>query len=271
MGSIISRNANETTPYYFVSKHMEGCCRGNKRQFSGSWLCDPGPSFARCQPIQNMPIIDGDWLANGSTVVTEAIIFKIMTKANKYAECSVGIHTNVDQYFDHNKSRIGYEISVHGHRVIVAKEGCKERRKSYLPRESNLPEVRYRSENAKDRSDKEWVDGDVIKLAYSCDGKLIWWWNGIGQSCIDVSEENNRIASETSNQRPKCQVCDQWGNDIELFPPKWCFYVRGVRMKICILKRDLSEKQYAKLRNSYANRLKVMNEKIDEAGSDTDD
>ena len=86
-----------------------------------------------------------------------------------------------------------------------------------------------------------------------------------------MSEENNRIASETLNQGPKNPVTDLWGNDIELFPPKWCFYVRGVRMKICILKKDLSEKQYAKLRNSYANRLKVMNEKIDEAGSDTDD
>ena len=249
---------------------MGGCGGNNKRQFSGSWLCDPGPSFARCQPIENMPIIDGNWLANGSTVVTEAIIFKIMTKANKYAECSVGIHTNVDQYFDRNKSRIGYEISVHGHRVIVEKEGCKEWRTSDWPEESNLQEVKYRSENAKDWLDKEWVDGDVIKLAYCSDGKLIWWWNGIWRSCIDVSEENNRIASETLNQGPKSPVSDIWGNDIELFPPKWCFYVRGVRMNIRILKRDLNEKEYAKLRTSYADRLKVMNEKIDEAGSDTD-
>ena len=36
-------------------------------------------------------------------------------------------------------------------------------------------------------------------------------------------------------------------------------------MNIRILKRDLNEKEYAKLRTSYADRLKVMNEKIDEA------
>ena len=271
MGSIISRNENETTPYYFVSKHMEGCCRGkNKRQFSGSWFCDPGPSFARCQPIKNMPSIDVDWSTNASTVIAEEIIFKIITMAYREADCSVGIHTNVDQYFDRNKSRIGYEISVHGHRINVKENGCKEWRESRWPEESNLQEVKYRSENAKDWLDKEWADGDVIKLAYSSDGKLIWWWNGIVQSCIDVSEENNRIASETLNQGPKSPVSDIWGNDIELFPPKWCFYVRGVRMNIRILKRDLNEKEYAKLRTSYADRLKVMNEKIDEAGSDTD-
>ena len=248
---------------------MEGCCRGNKRQFSGSWLCDPGPSFARCQPIENMPIIDVDWSTNASTVITEEINFKIITKANIYAECSVGIHTNVDQYFDRNKNRIGYEVSVHGHRVSVKEYDGKEWRKSCWPEESNLQEVKNTSENAKDWLDKEWADGDVIKLAYSSDGRLKWWWNGIEQSCIDVSEENNRIASETLSQGSQSPVRDLWGNAIDQNPPKWCFYVRGVRMNIRILKRNLTEKEYEKLRNSYANRLKLMYQKIDEVGLDS--
>ena len=47
---------------------------------------------------------------------------------------------------------------------------------------------------------------------------------------------------------------------------KWCFYVRGVNTTVHIKDKDLTEKEYEELRNSYADRLKVMNDKKAELG-----
>ena len=49
--------------------------------------------------------------------------------------------------------------------------------------------------NAKDWLDKEWADGDIIMLVFT-NPILKWFWNGVEQSCIDVSEENDLISSE---------------------------------------------------------------------------
>ena len=98
-----------------------------------------------------------------------------------------------------NKSRIGYEVSVHGHRVSSPKSSKQwhpewQRRRS--EKSTNVKETKNTTENAKDWMDKEWADGDVIKLVFT-NPFLKWFWNGIEQSSIDVSDENYRIVSET--------------------------------------------------------------------------
>ena len=120
--------------------------------------------------------------------------------------------------------------------------------------------------------DKEWADGDVIKLVFT-NPFLKWFWNGIEQSSIDVSDENDRIVSETLRGQSNIQNDDdepefkktREGNT-EDDETKWCFYVRGVNTKVRIEDKDLTEKEYEELRNSYADRLKVMNDKKAELG-----
>ena len=220
-------------------------------------MCDPGPSFTRTQPIENNPIIiEDDEICSSFPNFPATIIFKIVTMADWYAECSLGIHTNIDRFFTRHKSRIGYEVSVHGHRIREKYQ----RRGSIIS--TDIKETKNASENSKDWIDKQWADGDIIKLVFD-NPKLTWWWNGIEQSCIDVSDENDRIVAETSKQRSQNPKVDGNAQDIE---PKWCFYARGVRMKIGIQDKDLTEKEYEELRNSYASRLKVMKDAIEKQG-----
>ena len=114
--------------------------------------------------------------------------------------------------------------------------------------------------------DKEWADGDVIKLVFT-NPFLKWFWNGIEQSSIDVSDENDRIASETLGGKSNIQNDDEESEfketregNAEDNETKWCFYVRGVNTTVRIEDKDLTEKEYEELRNSYADRLKVMND-----------
>ena len=155
-----------TAPYQFISQHG-GTISSNKRAFSGSWLIDPGPCYARCQPLGNIPMDSYVDVPDGGTAMLPAqIVFKIITKAHKYADCSVGIHTNVDKYFTHKKSRIGYEISVHGHRVRGL-EGRRFGRRVETEDPTKLKEIKNVTENTKDWIDKEWADGDIIKLVFT--------------------------------------------------------------------------------------------------------
>ena len=284
--------------YTFVSSHAADIS-SDKKEFSGACLCDPGPSFARCQPIENNPIIsDSDRHVQRSigvlrdtraiSAIPAKIIFKIVTKANYYADCSLGIHTDVDEFFSYRKRRIGFEVSVHGHRVSECYK--------YRWISPNVKEIKNADENAKDWLGKEWADGDIIMLVFT-NPMLKWFWNGVEQSCIDVSEENDLISAEIlksfKNQvADKNQKADKWitkwlkmpwlrailptkrGENFnrEINDPKWCFYVRGVNMTVRIQDEDLTEREYEELRNSYADRLKIMQDKIDEQGPcDPDD
>ena len=194
--------------YEFDTSHA-ATISSDKKEFSGAEDCDTGPSYARCQPIENNPIIfEDDGISSTLSNLPAMIIFKIVTKAYRYAECSVGIHSNVDHFYEfltwkntgqfitRYKSRVGYEVSVHGHRVFDKYQ----RRTEDIS--SNVTETKNESEDAKDWIDKEWADGDVIKLVFD-NPKLTWWWNGIEQSCIDVSEENERMVSEILKGRSK--------------------------------------------------------------------
>ena len=98
MESIASQNENETPAmvYHFVSSHAAGISN-DKKQFSGAWISDPGPSFARCQPIENNPIvIDKDGQRRTPSAIPATIIFRIVENSDYYSSCSLGIHTNVE-------------------------------------------------------------------------------------------------------------------------------------------------------------------------------
>ena len=300
MESTSSQNKSEAPvmAYTFVSSHAADIS-SDKKEFSGACLCDPGPSFARCQPIENNPIITDSARHVHSSIgvlrdtrvipaFPSKIIFKIVTKAKYYADCSLGIHTDVDDFFSYRKRRIGYEVSVHGHRVSEYYK--------YRGISSNVKEIKNADENAKDWMDKRWADGDIIMLVFT-NPMLKWFWNGVEQSCIDVSEENDLISSEflksiknrVVDKNPKADkgvrkwLMMPWFRSIllrkkgenfnrEINEPKWCFYVRGVNMTVRIQDEDLTEREYEELRNSYADRLKIMQDKIDEQGpTDPDD
>ena len=280
MESNTSQNKSETTEvaYTFIASHSASIS-SNKKEFSGAWMCDPGPSFARCQSIENNPIIiDKDCPIRASPIIPATVIFKIVWNSEYYSDCSLGIHTNVEKFFHIggrlSKSRIGHEVSVHGHRVS-SPIGLSGRRRS--EKSTNVKETKNATENAKDWMDKEWADGDVIKLVFT-NPFLKWFWNGIEQSSIDVSDENYRIISETLQGKSNIQNDDdepeltktREGNT-EDDETKWCFYVRGVNTTVRIEDEDLTEKEYEQLRNSYADRLKVMNDKKAELGPCYDD
>ena len=103
---------------------------------------------------------------------------------------------------------------------------------------------------------------------------LEWHW----ATSIDVSDENHRIVSESLRGNSNIQNDDdepelkktREGNT-EDDETKWCFYVRGVNTTVRIEDEDLTEKEYEELRNSYADRLKVMNDKKAELGPCADD
>ena len=148
------------------------------------------------------------------------------------------------------------EISVHGHRV-------RERHgRRISERVDNVEQTKNSDESDKAWVGKEWADGDIIRLIFA-NSILTWYWNGIKQSSIDVSEENDRIVAETLNGGY------QVGNGLlggkpEYVQPKWCFYARGVCMTLCIEEEDLSEEKYKELRESYPNRYKIMKDHRDE-------
>ena len=284
MESKTSQNKSETTEvaYTFIASHSASIS-SNKKEFSGAWMCDPGPSFARCQSIENNPIIiDKDCPIRASPIIPATVIFKIVWNSEYYSDCSLGIHTNVEKFFHIggrlSKSRIGHEVSVHGHRVFGPKSSNQEWRHRLSRKSTNVKEMKNTAESAKDWMDKEWADGDVIKLVLT-NPFLNWFWNGIEQSSIDVSDENYRIVSETlqgnssiqsHNDESECKKRKD-GNteDVET---KWCFYVRGICMKVRIEDKDLTDKEYEELRDSYADRLKAMNDKKAEQGPcDPDD
>ena len=101
MESTVSQNESETPvmAYYFVSSHAAGISN-DKKQFSGAGFCDPGPSFARCQPIENNPVvIDKHGQVRAPSAIPATIIFKIVENSDYYASCSLGIHTNVEHFF----------------------------------------------------------------------------------------------------------------------------------------------------------------------------
>ena len=122
MESTIPQDKIKQSPvtFHFVATHAASNTDKEKQEFVGAAFCDPGPSFARCEPIENSLIVNGgDVKASELTEVPSQIIFKIKTMAYAWASCSVGLHTNVNDqcFFDGVKNRIGHEISVHGHRV----------------------------------------------------------------------------------------------------------------------------------------------------------
>ena len=283
MESTAPQNESESPvmAYHFVSNHAGGISN-DKKQFSGHFgFVDPGPSFARCQPVENNPIvIDKDGQVKTPSAIAASIIFKIVENSDYYASCSLGIHTNVEQFFVSrgrlSKSRIGYEVSVHGHRVVSPISKWQHRRCEYIS--TNVKEIKNTAVNAKDWMDKEWAEGDVIKLVFT-NPFLKWFWNGIEQSSIDVSDENCRIVSETlrgnssiQNDNDKSESKKRKEGNTEDTETKWCFYVRGAYMQVRIEDKDLTEKEYEELRDSYTYRLKVMHDKKAEQGPrDPDD
>ena len=271
MESTTSQSESETPimAYHFVSSHAT--FSKGKKEFAGAgFINGAGPSLARCQPIDNNTIvIDKDGQVRAPSAVPATIIFKIKNISDFYASCSLGIHTNVKQFFTRGRSRNGYEVSLHGHR-ISSPRGQRGFRESEISQ--NVKETKNTAENAKDWLNKEWTCGDVIKLQFT-NPFLKWFWNGIEQSTIDVSDENYRIVYETlqgnsniQNQDDEPESKKRKDGNTEDVETKWCFYVRGMCSKVHIKDKDLTEKEYEELRNSYADRLKVMNDKKTEQG-----
>ena len=271
MESNTSQSESETPimAYHFVSNHAT--FSKGKKEFQGAgFINGAGPSLARCQPIENNTIvIDKDGQVRAPSALPATIIFKMVKISDYYASCSLGIHTNVKQFFTRGRSRNGYEVSVHGHRVSSPRGG-RGYRESEISK--NVKQTKNASENAKDWMDKEWTCGDVIKLQFT-NPFLRWFWNGIEQSTIDVSDENYRILYETLQGNSNIQNRDdephskkRKDGNTEDVETKWCFYVRGMCSKVHIKDKDLTEKEYEELRNSYADRLKVMNDKKTEQG-----
>ena len=275
MESSISYDEGENTSggYRFVASSGAHFMDEEERDFCGAGFIDPGPSFARCQPIENSFIISsGETPVSDVSELPSQIIFKIVSKsyALGHDDCTVGIHTNVNHrcFFDRWKNRIGHEISVHGHRVcdMEIKKIKKKNGTILLPYGrriskivSDVKETKNTNENEKDWVDKEWANGDIIKLVFT-NPILKWYWNGIEQSSIDISNENRaiRVAKFLNGGY-------QGGSkESDYINPKWCFYARGVAMRICIDEQELNDQEYEVLRHSYAERYKKMKDHIDE-------
>ena len=260
------------TVYHFVSTHAASIRDKEKREFSGAGFCDPGPSFARCEPIENSLIVNGGGVqVSELPEVPSQIIFKIETMADAWASCTVGLHTNVNDecFFDRKKNRIGHEVSVHGHRVREMHGGRRSEVVDNIQQAKNREESEIRRVGIERCVGEEWADGDIIKLIFA-NPILSWYWNGIKQSSIDVSEENDRIVTETLNGGYQVGG-GLFGGKPEYVQPKWCFYARGVCMKLCIQEEDLSEEEYEELRKSYPDRYKIMKDNRDEEEKNWED
>ena len=161
--------------------------------------------------------------------------------ASYYANCSVGIHSEVDRFFDlpMRKSRVGFELSVHGH--YKCQNRCLSTRNKKKIDSDNL-----------DSEPLEWADGDLIRLYFDAlTKKLQWWHNGIKQTAIAVFVC-------TANTVEKGFQENDYTNSNDDTNIKWCFYVRGVRVQLEIEDNDLTHEEYEILRKSYPSRLKTM-------------
>jgi len=119
-----------------------------------AWMCDPGPSFARCCL---------DEMRAG-----RQLVLRITTLAHNYASFSAGVCTAVDEFFDKKNRLLCEQCSVHGH---VTQDG------------------RSRATGPRCQS-PEWCDGDVVKLhLVRSQGeaalRLLWWHNGLEQTPLE--------------------------------------------------------------------------------------
>ena len=238
-------------PHRFILGYRAGSIYRDGRQFSGAWMTDPGPSYARCSPIQSTKKDNGNIVSNSTFLV------RVISMASYYADCSVGIHSEVDRFFDlpMSKRRVGYELSVHGHYV----KACQNRRLS------TRNEKRIDTENS-DTEPLEWADGDLIKLYFDAlNKKLQWWHNGIKQTDIDLFDRTANKVGTGSQENDYTHSNDNT-------KIKWCFYVRGVRVQLEIEDNDLTDEEYEILRKSYPSRLKKMKDEREAEGPcDPDD
>ena len=148
-GSSTKRGSNTVTNtklHRFILGFSAGIYNDSRR-FSGAWMTDPGPSYARCSPIQFTKRDNGEIVSNSTFLV------RVISMASYYANCSVGIHSEVDRFFDlpMRKSRVGFELSVHGH--YKCQDRCLSTRNTKKIDSDNL-----------DSEPLEWADGDLIRL-----------------------------------------------------------------------------------------------------------
>ena len=237
-----SNTVINTSLHRFILEHSAGIYN-DSRHFSGAWMTDPGPSYARCSPIQFTKKDNGEIVSNSTFLV------RVISMASYYAHCSVGIHTEVDRFFEQRKKkRVGFELSVHGH-YVKFRQNCR------LSTRENL-----------DAEPLEWADGDMIKLYFDALNKKIQWWhNGIRQREIDVLD----CMANTVGKGSQENVHTNSNDDTNI---KWCFYVRGIQVQLEIEDNDLTDEEYEILRESYPSRLKRMKDEREAEGPcDPDD
>ena len=243
-----SNTVINTKLHRFILEHMAGI-NNDSRHFSGAGLADPGPSYARCSPIQFTKTDNGEIVSNSTFLV------RVVSMAAYYAHCSVGIHSEVDRFFGRRKNRVGFELSVHGHYVKFSRNHRLSTREKNKIDKKNL-----------NTEPLEWADGDMIKLYFDALNKKIQWWhNGIKQPEIDVLD----CMANTVGKGSQENVHTNSNDDTNI---KWCFYVRGIQAQLEIEDNDLTDEEYEILRESYPSRLKTMKQKREAEGPcDPDD
>ena len=236
-----NNTVTDTNLHRFILGHGAWGIDEGGRQFSGAEMIDPGPSYARCSPIQFTKKDNGEIVSNSIFLV------RIISMAYYYAHCSVGIHSEVDRFFEGKfKNRVGFELSVHGHHVETVKFlKNRNRRVSTQKKVGKILEA-----DGLDTEPLEWADGDIIRLNFDAlTKKLHWWHNGMKQTAIDVFEcPENKVEGGSQGNDPS-------NEDTNI---KWCFYVRGLQMRLEIVDDDLTDEEYEILRKSYPSRLKTM-------------
>ena len=240
----------QINPNRFIAHHGGNISNGYRR-FRCTSLIGAGPSYARCSPIQPT---EKDNVLTGAN---STFIVRIVT-ISQNAECSVGIHSEVDQFFDREKSRNGFEFSVHGHHIECGLRSGRHFRRS-VPTDTDDSDT-YDSDSKSDTimdhpESPEWTNGDIIKVYFDINSKkLNWWHNGIVQrTATDASCAAYAVEGGPERDDPRKYISNI----------KWCFYVRGVGMVVEIEDNDLSEEAYELLQNSYPQRLKKMEDEIE--------
>ena len=244
----------QINPHRFILNHGGNISKGNRR-FRCASLIEPGPSYARCSPIQPTGKDNVPTGANSTFVV------RIITMSREKTDCSIGIHSEVDQFFDHEKIRNGFEFSVNGHHIECGLCSGRRYRRSVPTKDSDT----YSSHSESDtkmshRESPEWTDGDTIKVCFDINSKkLKWWHNGIvQQTAMDANCAAHAVEGGPERDDPRKYISNI----------KWCFYVRGVGMVVQIEDDDLSEEAYERLRHSYPQRLKKIEDEIEAECSD---